>query len=114
MSQKTIILQYLREISDWVLAGKVRSIQTPYGFIGFRGDRDIRDMVREGILEKRMRGKFVEVRAIPIDQILDRYPTFHPEYMKKISPVGYIKSFPSVKLPPAFKEKVEENQNKLF
>ena len=60
--QYKIIRQYLAEIDDWVLEGKIRSLQTPYGFVGFRGDRNCRDLVRAGILEKRLVNGLCEVR----------------------------------------------------
>lgn len=66
MTDKQIIIAYLkllREQGDgWILGGKVRSIQTPFGWIGFRGDRDCRELVRKGVLEKRMNGKYAEIR----------------------------------------------------
>lgn len=65
-SEHKIIVNYLYDLrkwsEGWVLAGKIRSISTPYGFIGFRGDRNVRDLVKMGILERRMNGKFAEVR----------------------------------------------------
>jgi hypothetical protein len=62
MTDKEIIVLYLRDLDDWMLEGMVRSIDTKYGHIGFRGDRNVRDLVKAGILEKRMRGRFAEVR----------------------------------------------------
>ena len=62
MTNQERIIFYLRDLDSWVLEGKIRSIETPYGFIGFRGDRDCRELVRKGLLEKRMNGKFSEVR----------------------------------------------------
>lgn len=70
---KKIILKYLKDLRDnspdgaypyggWVLAGKIRSIDTPYGFIGFRGDRDIRDLVKAGCLETGYEGRLRIVR----------------------------------------------------
>ena len=56
-----IIMQYL-EGKDWTLAGKLRSLQTPYGFIGFRGDRNCRDLVEAGKLERRPNERFCWVR----------------------------------------------------
>lgn len=62
LSQKEIITLYLRDLDTWVLEGKVRSIDTRWGFVGFRGDRTCRDLIRAGILERRKVGKFAEVR----------------------------------------------------
>lgn len=66
MSQQQIIVRYLRDMrafgEGWVKAGTIRSKETRYGFIGFRGDRDCRDLVKAEILEKRMNGGFCEVR----------------------------------------------------
>lgn len=62
MENKEKIIKYLKEIDDWVLAGKIRSIETKFGWIGFRGDRDTRSLVQAGVLERRLNGKFAEVR----------------------------------------------------
>jgi len=51
VTQKEIIKNYLLECrengDDWLLGGKIRSIETENGFIGFRGDRDCRDLFRD-------------------------------------------------------------------
>lgn len=63
MPEKEIILRYLRDRGDWVLEGLVRSIDTPYGHIGFRGDRNCRELVAEGKLDRRETPQgFAEVR----------------------------------------------------
>ncbi len=65
---KAIILKYLKAVRDldrnggWVLEGTIRSKQTDFGWIGFRGDRDCRDLVEAGLLEHRLNGKLAEVR----------------------------------------------------
>jgi hypothetical protein len=58
-----IIMDYLRDIDDWVLAGKVHGIDTPYGWIGFRGDRNCRDLIEAGKLEKKPNEKLCWVRV---------------------------------------------------
>ena len=66
MTQQAIIVRYLRDMrafgEGWVKAGTIRSKETRYGFIGFRGDRDCRDLVKGGYLERRMKDGFAEVR----------------------------------------------------
>ena len=63
MNQKQIIKKYLGAENDWVMEGKIRSINTPWGFIGFRGDRNCRQMVADGELEHKMIGKYAYVRV---------------------------------------------------
>ena len=59
---KGIIFQYLKSLREqdpndgWVMEGKLHAIQTSFGWIGFRGDRDARRMVEKGILEGGKRG----------------------------------------------------------
>ena len=72
MTQQAIIIRYLKSVRDfgdgWVKAGTIRSKDTPWGFIGFRGDRDCRDLVKARRLERRMNGGFAEVRYIPFKE----------------------------------------------
>lgn len=62
MTDKEKIVFYLREVNDWVPEYKLRSLDTRFGFIGFQGDRRVRELVESGILERRKVGKFAEVR----------------------------------------------------
>lgn len=45
------------------MEGTIRGIDTEWGWIGFRGDRDVRQLVKDGKLDAAMRGKFRVVRA---------------------------------------------------
>jgi hypothetical protein len=51
MTQKEIIKNYLFEALEkgdgWVLGGTIRSKFTNHGFIGFRGDRNARQLFRD-------------------------------------------------------------------
>mgnify|MGYP001580518437 CR=1 FL=1 len=68
MTQRDIIKAYI-ESTGWIKEGLVRGINTDKGFIGFRGDRTVREMLREGILEGKMDGKFRVVRVKPRVQL---------------------------------------------
>lgn len=74
MTDQQIIMHYLKEVRDygendgWVVAGTIRSKQTNYGFIGFRGDRNVRELVSKGRLERRKNGKYAEVRYTPFKE----------------------------------------------
>ena len=56
-SQQKIILHYLKYLKDhhvnqgWELEGKIHGIETPFGFIGFRGDRDVRKLIELGLVD---------------------------------------------------------------
>ena len=73
MTYKRIILNHLKDLRDfgpdegWIKAGMLRSKETKHGFIGFRGDRDVRDLVKSGLLEADKDGKYRIVRY--------KYPT---------------------------------------
>ena len=51
MTQKEIIRNYLHdqkyENDGWVLGGTIRSLETRCGLIGFRGDRNCREMYED-------------------------------------------------------------------
>ena len=84
MSDYEVILRYLKDIRDkeadgWILEGNVRSVDTPNGWIGFRGDRNCRDLMEVGILEKDDKEEFVKVRFL--------YPPEIIENVKKIKPL---------------------------
>lgn len=57
-SQKQIILSYLKDLSDWQEEYKIRAIDTPFGWIGARGDRDVRELIAEGKVDHDWRGKY--------------------------------------------------------
>lgn len=69
---------------DWVKEGLIRSLGTDWGFIGFRGDRDVRQMVSDGLLEKRKVGKFTEVRTKFYPRNEKRVVNFSPARENKV------------------------------
>jgi hypothetical protein len=58
MSQKQIILSYLMDLNDWEYEHKIRALDTPFGWIGARGDRDVRELIEEGKVDSGWRGKY--------------------------------------------------------
>ena len=62
-SQKEIIKKYLESVGDWVLEYKIRCIETPFGFVGARGDRSVREMFHDGEIDGKIEGKYRWVRA---------------------------------------------------
>ena len=80
-SQKQIIIEYLRwkkenaksEDEEWEREHKLRSTNTHFGWLGFQADRRCRELHNEGILERRLNGKYAEYRlrekVIPVVQI---------------------------------------------
>ena len=63
MNQYTIILNYLKQVGDWIEEYKIRAIHTPDGhWIGARGDRNVRDLIKWGAIDSAYRGKFRIVR----------------------------------------------------
>lgn len=65
MTQKTIIKKYLESLGGWVREFEIHRIDTPFGFIGPRGERDIREMLADRILEGAFDGRFRIVRIKP-------------------------------------------------
>lgn len=71
LTQKQIIVKYLKWIREqgindgWIREYKLRSVYTPFGWIGFQGDRRCRELVKEGYLEKRYMNKYAEFRYKP-------------------------------------------------
>lgn len=67
-SYKGIIVRWLKMIRQqdpnggWVHEYKIRSVHTPFGWIGARGDRDTRELIKMGYLDKRMDGVYTVVR----------------------------------------------------
>ena len=62
-NQSTIILEYLEDCNEWKREGEITGIRTPRGdWIGYRGPRDVRQLIRDGKVDSRMNGKFREVR----------------------------------------------------
>lgn len=62
MNQKKIILSYLESLGDWVEEYKIRAIDTPFGWIGARGDRDVRQLIHDGLVEKGWKDQYRIVR----------------------------------------------------
>lgn len=61
-TQKEIILDYLKDLNDWQFEYKIRAIHTPFGWIGARGDRNVRELIAEGKLDHEMKGKYRVVK----------------------------------------------------
>lgn len=101
MTNPEKILNYLSIArgGEWVREGEIRGIQTAWGFIGYRGDRDVRDLIKSGAVESKMDGKFRVVRR----------------RLSKIEPKNWSKENEfRVELPPAFKSKEAKKQTTLF
>jgi hypothetical protein len=66
---KKVILDYLRDLrtwgDGWEKEYNLRAKQTPFGWIGARGDRDVRDLIKDGYLESSKEGKYRIVRYSP-------------------------------------------------
>lgn len=72
MTQQNLILQYLKENPEWHYVYKFHGLETQNGFIGSQGDRRVRELIKKGLIERRMEGKFVQVRhKQPVYYILD-------------------------------------------
>ena len=81
MKQKEIIKNYIQQVG-WIEEYKVRAIQTDWGWIGARGDRDVRDMLKSGTLEGAMRGKYRIVKVISM-QTPTKSMHYRPEVLKQ-------------------------------
>lgn len=68
MTQKEIILKYLEHLhlgdreGGWVYEYRLRSIHTPFGWLGSQGDRRCRELAQEGKLERKKDGKYAMYR----------------------------------------------------
>ena len=63
MKQREIIKLYLNSrYPEWVKEGLIRGRNTDFGFIGFRGDRNVREMISNGEVEAKFEGKYRVVR----------------------------------------------------
>jgi hypothetical protein len=65
MKQKELIKQYLKDLNEWEYEYKIRGLKTPYGFIGARGDRNVRQMIKDNEIEAKFEGKYRIVRYKP-------------------------------------------------
>ena len=63
MTQKDIIIKYLKSLGTWVPEYRIRAIETPFGWIGARGDRNVRELIKEGKLLASMDGRYRMVKA---------------------------------------------------
>lgn len=62
LTQKELVYRCLEAHEGWVAGYRLRSLQTPLGFIGSSGDRRARELAEEGRIETRMQGRFVAYR----------------------------------------------------
>ena len=79
LPDKEIIEHYLKMLRDggtqgWVVGHQLRSVETPYGFIGSQGDRRCREMAQARILERKIENGLVYYRY--------RYDSDWPTYNK--------------------------------
>lgn len=58
MTQKQIILKYLEYVGEPVPAYKLRSVSTPFGFLGHQADRVCRKLAQEGYITRVQMGKY--------------------------------------------------------
>lgn len=63
MTQKWIIYKHLEQVGDWIPAYKLRSIKTSFGWLGHQADREARRMAAEGIILRRINGRYAEYRV---------------------------------------------------
>ena len=63
MKQREIILNHLQRINDWVPAYKLRSVNTPFGWLGHQADRVCRKLAEENQIERKLIGKYANYRA---------------------------------------------------
>ncbi len=68
-SQKQIILEVLKdalknsnEELQWIREYSLRSTNTSFGWLGFQADRRCRELHQEGLIERRLNGKYAEYR----------------------------------------------------
>ncbi len=66
LTQKQIILAYLKQHGGWVREYLIRGFQTDFGWIGARGDRDVRELVASKQLLANKDGKYRIVKYKPM------------------------------------------------
>ena len=81
MTQYEIIKKYI-ESTGWIEEYKVRAINTPWGWIGARGDRNVRDLIKSGVLERKLEGKYCVVRIKPMQTPEISMQTHRPSYLR--------------------------------
>ena len=62
LTQKQILIKYLQYVGDFIPAYKLRSVNTPFGWLGFQADRRCRELANEGKIERRLERGFVSYR----------------------------------------------------
>ena len=67
LPDKEIIEHYLKMLRDggtkgWVVGHQLRSVKTPFGFLGAAGDRRCREMAQARILERKIENGLVYYR----------------------------------------------------
>lgn len=84
MNQEQIILDYLQDKGSWVREGEINGLRTPRGeWIGYRGSRTTRDLIRKGKVESRMDGRYREVR-FPVEKMVEVVETYSKGKIVKI------------------------------
>ena len=63
MTQKQIIFKLLRDKRDWVVSFDLQKVNTDYGWLGTSADRQARQMVEDGVIDRQRRGKYSFFRA---------------------------------------------------
>jgi hypothetical protein len=63
LTQKQAIISYLRWVNDWIPSYKLRSLETPFGWIGIQGDRRARELAQEGKIDHKIEGKYSYYKA---------------------------------------------------
>jgi len=54
MTQKDLIIEYLKLVNDYVPAYKLRGLNTSIGFLGHQSDRRCRELYNSDKLDKRL------------------------------------------------------------
>lgn len=90
MSQYEIIIRFLEKVYEfngpenaWVREYTIRGKFTDFGFIGARGDRNVRDLIKKGKVEAKFDGKYRVVRYKPIQREVPK-PEIVAEQLKLI------------------------------
>ena len=64
MNQKEIILRHLKaNYTHWIAAYNLRSVDTEFGWLGHQADRVCRKLAENGIIERRLIGRYAHYRA---------------------------------------------------
>ncbi len=63
LSQKTIVLNYLKQRGEWVRSLELDGRQTDWGWLGSEASRRCRELHKSDLVEKERRGKYEYYRA---------------------------------------------------